>query len=382
MVSPTSTLEPPLAPRLASKYLDDAENVLPLEIDLQHADSASQQALTVALTVCPGLETPATIRPLTGGLSNELFVVNNQVLVRIHPQQPAHSTEQQGIVDRDLENRLVAWLSQQGEGPLFYGRFRNGRVEEFYDGFVPLSHTDMPHFAPDMARLMASLHSRDEWPAFLDVSSSSSHGQIWDRMRTWLDMAASSSSSPSNNNNLLQWCREQLAWLEHNLFRTNSDDHNSQAYDFCRQIVLCHMDCQSLNLLRRGNTLRWIDFEYAALNPRGVDIANTWCEFCDMNNLRADYAQEYPSEEVQNRFLQAYCDRLVQSPLEGLTTKTQQDEFLADLRHEIGRMTLVSHLSWTIWSLVQDRLSTIDFDYLAYAQHRQDGYRYFQQRFF
>jgi thiamine kinase-like enzyme len=166
------------------------------------------------------------------------------------------------------------------------------------------------------------------------------------------------------------------------------------------------MDCQSLNLLRSTSDstqpIRLIDYEYAGLNPRAVDLANTFCEFTDMNNLRADYERQYPDEETQNTLLRAYLSEIVRSTNNGDSTQPswrrycRRDDdddgslvvggaFLEALRSEIGRYTVLSHVQWAIWSLVQHyrcRLLSIDFDYAAYASHRLTGYQHHRRRFF
>ena len=44
--------------------------------------------------------------------------------------------------------------------------------------------------------------------------------------------------------------------------------------------------------------------------------------------------------------------------------------------------TLASNLFWGTWGIVQAKSATIDFDYLAYAKLRYDGYRYQKKLFF
>ncbi|NXL68975.1 CHKA kinase, partial [Chordeiles acutipennis] len=42
------------------------------------------------------------------------------------------------------------------------------------------------------------------------------------------------------------------------------------------------------------------------------------------------------------------------------------------------RFALASHFFWGLWSIVQAKISTIEFGYLDYAQSRFDAY--FQQK--
>jgi thiamine kinase-like enzyme len=148
------------------------------------------------------------------------------------------------------------------------------------------------------------------------------------------------------------------------------------------------MDCQSLNLLQPANNhnqneddtnhttteLKLIDFEYASPNPRGMDIANTFLEFNNMNGLQVSSDWDaYPDIHTQNEFLQAYLSTISTTE----TTTTHWDWNVC--RDEIGKLTLFSHLAWAIWSLVPN--PSIDFDYTAYAKLRLEGYRYFQKKF-
>jgi thiamine kinase-like enzyme len=381
------------------------------------------------------------VKALLGGLSNELFIVqqcvtsipssdsfsgssssysnnNNDnddnendtraVLIRIHPPEGNEGCE---IVNREAENKLMAWMSLSTSlAPAYYGRFANGRVEEFYENHVTLSFRDMPEYAAEIACRLQQMHACQP-PAnvFPNTNSNASGGgDIWTAVDNWWDMISQGNDSDSDASSSfgdfdVQGLKTEWTWLQSVLREGRSCEENApiadQAIAFANEIVLTHMDGQSLNLLRPDNSfhpsltaeaeteseakpLRIIDFEYAGWNPRAVDISNTFCEFCDMNNLQADYEKEYPSDKVQDVFLRSYLAGLQSSsPLEGLT-EDEQSLFVTALQQEIGRYTLVSHLQWSVWSLVQHHLSTIDFDYIAYAEHRMLGYRYFKQRFY
>jgi hypothetical protein len=95
-----------------------------------------------------------------------------------------------------------------------------------------------------------------------------------------------------------------------------------------------------------------------------------------MNNICADYPAEYPSDKVQNLFLKTYVQRCQPSLI--IANESEWDDVLATLRSEIGRFTLLSHLGWATWGVVMvNEGSAIDFDYIAYAKHRMDGYERF-----
>eukprot|EP00566_Odontella_aurita_P016123 CAMPEP_0113586190 /NCGR_PEP_ID=MMETSP0015_2-20120614/34156_1 /TAXON_ID=2838 /ORGANISM="Odontella" /LENGTH=280 /DNA_ID=CAMNT_0000491593 /DNA_START=67 /DNA_END=905 /DNA_ORIENTATION=+ /assembly_acc=CAM_ASM_000160 len=152
-------------------------------------DDGEGDASAAAATVTRSL----SIYQLGGGLSNHLYVVTAKgkgkgkvkgkndgvedsdsdsasVLVRIHGEDDSDRDKNDededdegaeiGFVDRSVENRILASLSRSGAAPTFYGRFANGRVEEFYDGYRPLRWGEMSdrRYAGGVAEAMARLH--------------------------------------------------------------------------------------------------------------------------------------------------------------------------------------------------------------------------------
>ena len=160
--------------------------------------------------------------------------------------------------------------------------------------------------------------------------------------------------------------------------------------------------------------IKIIDYEYSSFNRRVVDIANTFLEYCDMNNLKPNYEKEYPTIEEQNLFLSTYlhqcylkyCEKEKEDVNEGkIRTCTPSvlllrqlfessdedggnynDDTIVDLdtvldimREEITKHTLFSHLEWTCWSIIQSMICDIEFDYIKYAKLRMEGYFYFKK---
>ena len=169
----------------------------------------------------------------------------------------------------------------------------------------------------------------------------------------------------------LSMLQSEFQWLQRQLDRQTTND----VVNYCRRVVFTHMDAQSLNLLKSlsDESLKLIDFEYAGYNARVADLANTFCEYCDMNNLQADYATQYPSSQEQDDFLWAYFGEIQDAPA---------NLQLSAVKREIGKHTLISHLQWTVWSIVQNNSSDIEFDYLEYAKQRMEGYDYIKRLYF
>lgn len=587
------------------------DNFLNVHVDVSSSSKCNEQVRYIIQQFCPFLlSVHLVIRPLTGGLSNHLFTVSSSsttkgststtssnesppkyVLVRIHPDGGCgggtaaetgsndgdatfNTSESFSLVDRSIENKVAVWLAQQGVAPRVFGRFVNGRVEEFYDNVEPLSSPLMKYYIPQIARSMADFHSLqapssvlpkltsnkksqqrcprndtptmtmttpnkkaveaediicttsslfvtvDEWlkkaHELLEISSDDDDDSDGKTGGGFCEQSTASSNSAStsllgpeesqndddegdndNDNDsyeqeeessgannhqsstapdstsscslvLLNEMQREWKWLTDQLSKrppqtkTESwdvvavDPMEDLAYSFIRQVVVAHMDCQPLNILvdkadegdddegkissknneiikHNERRIRLIDFEYAGWNARAADIANTFCEFCEMSNLRADYENEYPSAKQQDEYFRQYCkqstmgadhqllerflaranttrirqedavdgqqDDEIESESESRMMEIKQfieilqspedhpsswDVISTALSREVGRFSLVSHLSWSIWSLLkaQEEDGVPDFDYVVYARHRMDGYAWGKDKFF
>lgn len=73
--------------------------------------------------------------------------------------------------------------------------------------------------------------------------------------------------------------------------------------------------------------------------------------------------KNWPTDAQILFYLKHYCKEM-EIPLEKL-----------QMINEIKQFALVSHIYWFLWSLVQDKISLISFDYKAYAYDRLLAYR-------
>lgn len=106
--------------------------------------------------------------------------------------------------------------------------------------------------------------------------------------------------------------------------------------------VPCHNDLGRGNFLRDGARLWLLDWEYSGMNDRAFDLGN----LAVMNELSAD---------AEEHLVAAYHRRA-------------RARDLARLR----LMKLVSDAREATWAVVQQAISTIDFDYSAYATEHFD----------
>jgi len=109
--------------------------------------------------------------------------------------------------------------------------------------------------------------------------------------------------------------------------------------------VACHNDYLSENFLDDGNKIWIIDWEYGGM--------------CDPFFDLGDFAVEHPfTREQEELIIQEYCGELQV--------------------HRLYRMLLVkiiSDLWWSIWAMIQSKISKIDFDFYTYGNGRFDRLR-------
>jgi thiamine kinase-like enzyme len=135
------------------------------------------------------------------------------------------------------------------------------------------------------------------------------------------------------------------------------------------------MDLQPLNILKADawgeHVLKFIDFEYAGYNPRALDVANTWCEHCEMTDMKPDYDAQYPSPDQQRFFVKCYLSNLDPA---GCEANKYDDAFVADFIRDVDRHSLMSHYAWLLWSVKQAVEADIEWDYYRYIGIRAKGY--------
>jgi len=259
------------------------------------------------------------IAPLTGGITNQLYLVNlrplkTKVIVRVFGEGTSE------FLDRRVENVIFANLSSTGIGPKFYGLFGNGRIE----GYLPSraltpEETKRFEYIPAIARTVAQFHSQS-------IDGIPPEPCLWRMLDKFLSLAQEAVSSSKNeefrNSPVLQevsvsTMRQQCDWLQ-DYFTNNSNNNNknvnsksistgtgtdteweSRGREYGYTKVFAHNDLLSGNILLLDSvspsttpvspeqplsssggdqpSLILIDFEYAGFNVRAWDIANHFC---------------------------------------------------------------------------------------------------------
>lgn len=124
-------------------------------------------------------------------------------------------------------------------------------------------------------------------------------------------------------------------------------------------ILFCHNDLLPGNVVytEERSKVTFIDYEYAEPNFQAFDIGNHFAEFPGIDsNSGIDYSN-YPSRAYQLNWIRAYLEEYKESAVSNADVE--------ELYKHVNKFALSSHFLWSLWSLVQAELSTIDFDFVA-----------------
>ncbi|NWZ22641.1 EKI2 kinase, partial [Asarcornis scutulata] len=321
-------------------------------------------ALRLVRELRPGWE-PARVKTklFTDGITNKLVAcytdedMVDAVLVRIYGRK----TEL--FVDRETELRNFQVLRAHGCAPDLYCAFQNGLCYEFLPGIaLGPDHVRDPRIFRLVAQEMARVHA-------IHANGSLPKPILWQKLHKYLTLVKMDLSPKVPNPSLhqdvpsLETLEHELAWMKETLSQLGSP------------VVLCHNDllCKNIIYNRTQEQVRFIDYEYTGYNYQAFDIGNHFNEFAGVKEV--DY-RLYPSKDTQLQWLRSYLQaykQLTQGE-QGGAGPAVSDKELEALYVQVNKFSLASHFLWACWGLIQDKYSTIDFNFLRYAKLRFKQY--------
>jgi len=326
----------------------------------------------------------------------------DSVLVRIFGAE--------GMIDRDVETSTYAALCNADIAYRYLGRFKNGRIEGWLDGFVSLQCTDLMHDGTslEIAKEMARLHCLFEVPEGelsdhhfgkdLDVITVG----LWDQLSSWMDQAKGYSEfkTPHDTERVkkLGLVDKIEPAVQHFISSfasppTENEDSGDSTASISGSnrgekkggVVFFHNDLLAANIMRHpeSNKIQLIDFEYGGSNYAAFDIANHFNEHAGgteaEENGMMDYSR-FPNAERQMAFCVEYVrttrrKESMQSDLTKNEVSGENDEGLdteaMELLKSVSKFILVNHLYWGLWAVNQAaEEGTEEFDYINYATNR------------
>ena len=261
--------------------------------------------------------------PLSGGITNHNYlcrVDGKKYVLRV----PGTGTDI--FIDRETERRNAVASSKAGVSPevLWVVEPEGAMVIPFVEGEV--MHRKL--IADDDARVVGIVE------AIRQVHRSAvfdSDSDVFRMIRRYIRMAEDVKAFFPHD---FQWMLATLERIETAMER----DKPAPA--------ACHNDLLSENFIVDATGKVWVlDWEYGGMNDPYFDLG--------------DFAVEHPlSREQLQLVIRTYCGE--------------------DAPHRFCRMMLhrlTADLWWSQWAMIQDRLSSIDFDFYAYGLERYARFR-------
>ncbi|KAI9298580.1 kinase-like protein [Neoconidiobolus thromboides FSU 785] len=376
---PVSECGSPLAsPRLRPKKVPTIPNDDSFEINLRdnyNEDTLRSKVFELVRQQIPSWKESKVdhikLIHLSGAMTNCIYVVENtnpliykgpnKVLLRIY------GVGVETFIEREKEITWLSKLSICKVGPRLLGTFHNGRLEEYLDSDT-LTHYDIidPNVSIHIAKRMSDLHNI----ALRYPPPKGTVAEIWKNIYKWLPIAE------KDYQRLQHLMDKECYQIDFEDVKSKLNQLQEIIKTMNSNLMFCHNDAQYGNILRlkSNGELVVVDFEYAGYSYPAFDIANHFCEWmANYHSDRPHYLNEndYPNKSEQLNFLKAYLE----SQRGSFTT-----EELHEFQKEVECFSLLSHLKWGFWGIIQAGTSTIDFNYMAYGTQRLNFLnRYFEK---
>ena len=263
---------------------------------------------------------------INGGLTNIIYKIitdKNNYIFRLYGK------ETKILIDRDIEKEIMKYLSNYNISPKILYDNQDCRIEEYFEGTTNIHPLKYQKYLCEIIKKIHNLPIKHDLPYF------------WNRFHNWKEQV----------NNPYQ---KEINYILHKI---------SYFDYYWNQEVLGHGDLTLGNILFNKDEIKLIDYEYSCILPRAFELANHLCEYSglDLNNYT------YPDKNTRISLIKEYI---------------QNDIEYKDIYLEIiDYYSLISHYYWGCWSLIQEKISTIDFDYKKYGENRFNMFLYYHNSY-
>lgn len=261
------------------------------------------------------------IKKLSGGLSNEIYLINNLYIWKIFKNKYLfnHISEK-----KIIESSPHLQLYYFDDNNICYNYIKGNNIDISY----------FKNNLTEIINLTKKYH-------MTNVTTDN----FWtDTILSWLNLLSDTDLSFTTKE-ILQDIYQKIT-LEINSL---SDSH-------INDIVLCHHDVHPGNIIKKEtDDLELIDLEFSFLNYYFVDLGNIICEFY------TDYSTESYNYHLIN-------DDIIKTTLQ--MYKNNMEVSNVDIK-KIKLGIQISHFYWCVWGLIIDlKGSDVDFDYKQFAKER------------
>ncbi|QDZ17591.1 choline/ethanolamine kinase [Chloropicon primus] len=319
-----------------------------------------------AVRICKALlvgwpeDSKAAVEVITGGVTNSLYKVTNADSSDVDSRTVAlrvFGDNTDLLIDRDKELNVMTQLNARGFGAKVFATFANGRIEEYLLS-KPMDYNMCVErkYISKIARLTAKFHAVE-----MDLPQGR-EPDMWQTLSEWYDKAVGLEFDDARK-------REVYADIDFEFLKEEIASVREACRKLRPQVVWSHGDLLPGNIMldKETDEMTFIDFEYSTYGYQGFDIGNHWNECMGLEcNIEL-----YPALEKRKYFVEEY----LKAWDEGAGGRECVNaERVGRLLLESEFFVVVSHIFWSVWSIIQAKYSKIDFDYIEYYEKRWKYY--------
>ena len=257
-----------------------------------------------------------SIKKLSGGLSNEIYLINNFFLWKIFKNKYLfnHLSEKK-IIEESAHLQLHYWDN-----------------DNICYTFIEGDNIDNTFFKNNFDQIIALTKKYHELDIKID--------NFWyDIIPKWLSVLPDTHLSFTTKKEL------QNKYQEINKILM---DYNNE------KVVVCHHDIHSGNIIKKfNNNLELIDLEFSFLNYYFVDLGNIICEYYTNYDLET-YNYQLIDESIITKTLELYGKEINEKNIQKIKLGIK-----------------ISHYYWCLWGLIIDfNGGETNFNYKKFAKER------------
>lgn len=257
-----------------------------------------------------------TIKKLSGGLSNDIYLINDNYIWK--------KIKNKYLFDHNNEKEI---MNESEQFNLFYHDNDN-----MCYNFIKGENITREYFNNNLNDILIKLKSYHQ----INVKTET----FWEEIiPKWLDLLPEKLKLSS---------KEELINIYHKITAKINQVKDKN------DLVLCHQDVHSANIIKNDKCLSFIDLEFSFTNYYFVDLGNLICEvFTDYQNQVFTY--ENINDQIKHDVLKIYFNN-------------EYSNFELD---KINIGILISHFYWCLWGILIDINQKVkEFDYLKFAEIR------------
>ena len=262
------------------------------------------------------VSTMITIKKLSGGLSNDIYLINSKYIWKVFKNKY--------LFDHKIEKEII---KKSGDYFLYY--FDDNNICYNY---IPGNNIDLNFFNKNIKDI-------------IDLTKKYHSIRIENKEHFWIDILPY----------WIQLLPDEVAFIKKSSIEKLYLEINKQLEELntTRDLVLCHHDIHSGNIINNNNKLHLIDLEFSFYDYYFVDIGNIICElYTDYNKEEYNYNLIDDNDII--KMLIYYQKRIEKVNLEKV---------------RIG--IKISHLYWCVWGLLVGlKEEDSKFNYFKFAKIR------------